>query len=74
MNWTQRTPPTSERYIQVSDSYEMYYALLPKPLTATDAIRDFVSTYQFNRDEPREELEESLREDLSWQVHEGELA
>jgi hypothetical protein len=57
-----------QRVVEISDGIITYYAVLDRP--QTEAVSDFLSTYQFNDDEtPREQLEDDLMETISIAVY-----
>lgn len=71
-DWTQR-PPLGERYIQVSDGAERYYAPLPEGVSATEAVDNFIVNYRFSRREPRHALGGLIIVEsvcLSWMIQE----
>lgn len=74
LTWTQRRPDLAERYLIISDGVETYYAILPPKMTEKQAVRQFISTYDHNRDAddptPYKQLDAELRLALSWIRHE----
>jgi hypothetical protein len=61
-----------QRIVRISDSVMTYYAILPADMTEEDAIEDFVTTYDFDRDSDEEktlqEMETELRNEVYSQV------